>query len=243
MVRADSSVQPLSGWGGVQQAKNPPPKPPSRARGRSRCPASLRSKKVRPPPRSGRCRSSSVSLWPSKMRGRPVTVEPAPVPSGIRSLILRDARVYLLAPGADAALDVVDVLEARFSQELYCPRAPSVGLAVNGEGLVLIQLDQAFRQLAKRYEPRADVGDLVLVWLAHIEDGDVLSVIQPLLELSHRDLRHLVGLFLGVRLRDAAELLVVYELRNGRVLAADRAVWVLAELHLPEAHGQSVVEP
>src|SRR5918998_5814152 len=190
MVRADSSVQPLSGWGGAQQAKKPPPKPPSRARGRSRWPPSPRSKKVRPSPRSGRCRSSRVSLWPSKMRGEPGKTGPAPVPSSVRSLILRDARVYLLAPGGDAALDVVDVLEAGFSQELDGPRAPSAGLAVDGEGLVLIQLDQAFRQLAKRYEPRADVGDLVLVWLAHIEDGDVLSVIPPLLELSHRDLRH-----------------------------------------------------
>jgi hypothetical protein len=80
------------------------------------------------------------------------------------------------------------------------------------------------------------------VRLAHVEDVDVLAFIEPGLELSDRDLRHAVLLLGSLSLRDAAELLVVDQLRNRRVLAADRAVRILAELHLAEAHVQRVVE-
>src|SRR3712207_5802536 len=156
------------------------------------------------------------------------------------SLVLRNARVYLLAPRVDAALDVVDVLEARVAQELDGPRAAPAGLAVDGEGLVAVELDQALGELVQRDETRADVRHLVLVRLAHVEYGDPVAVLQASLELLDRDLRHLAGL--GGLLRDAAELLVVDELCDRRVLAADRAVRVLAQLHLAEAHAEGVVE-
>src|SRR5215212_12004533 len=94
----------------------------------------------------------------------------------VASLILRDARVDLFAPGCDTALDVVDVLEAGVLQELDGLRAAAAGLAVNDEVLVLIQLDQTLRQLAQGYELHADVGDLILVRLAHVEHVDVLAL-------------------------------------------------------------------
>src|SRR5688572_7243907 len=78
--------------------------------------------------------------------------------------------------------------------------------------------------------------------LAHVEYVDVIAMIHLLLELSDRDLRYFVCRFCGVHLRDAAELLVVDQLRNRRVLAADGAVRVLAKFHLPKAHAQRVVE-
>src|SRR5215213_268946 len=227
-------------------------------------PRSLRSKKERPSPRSGRWRLSNVSLCPSKtgivfMRRmiqdrlsdaddvqaktrRGVHRHGCPAPTWRPVLVLRHAGVDLLAPGCDAALDVVDVLEALVLQELDGPCAAASGLAVNDEVLVLIQLSQTLRKLAKGYEPHADVGDLVLVRLAHVENVDVLVIVQLALELFDRDLRHAVLLFGRIGLRDAAELLVVDELRNRRVLAADRAVQILAELHLAEAHAQSIIE-
>src|SRR5918992_1278860 len=151
-------------------------------------------------------------------------------------LVLWDARVYLLAPGVDAALNVVDVLEAGFLQELDGSRAAAAGLAVDGEGLVPVELDEALGELGQGYEPRADVRNLVLVRLAHVEYGDLVVVLHATLELPYRDLRYPIGLRLGALLRDAAELLVVDELGDGRVFAADRAVRVLAELPLAEAH-------
>src|SRR5215218_909325 len=112
-------------------------------------------------------------------------------------LVLRDARVYLLAPGVDATPDVVDVLEAGVLEELDGPRAAPAALAVDGKSLVPVELDQALRQLGEGNEPRADVGDLVLVRLAHVENRDLVAVLQAPLELLDRDLRHLVGLRLG----------------------------------------------
>src|ERR687893_548318 len=127
-------------------------------------------------------------------------------------LVLRDARVDLLAPGGDSALDVVDVLEARVLQELDGPRAAASGLAVDGEGVALVEL------------------------------VDVLPVVHPLLELGDGYLRYPVRRLGGLSLRDAAELLVVDKLGDGRVLAADRAVRVLAERHLAETHAEGIVE-
>src|SRR5829696_4274108 len=227
-------------------------------------PRSLRSKKERPSPRSGRWRLSSVSLWPSKTgivfmrrilqdrladadddqakarQGVHKHVSPASIPRS--DLVLGYARVDLLAPGRDAAFDVVDVLETRVLQQLDGPGAASSGLAVDHEVLVLIQLHQTLRQLAEGYEPDTDVGDFVLVRLAHVEHVDLFLVVQLALEILNCDLRHAVLLLGGGCLRDTAELLVVDEFGHGRILAADGAVGVLAKFHLAEAHAQSVVE-
>src|SRR5215217_92194 len=165
-----------------------------------------------------------------------------PASTSRSDLVLGYARVDLLAPGRDAAFDVVDVLETRVLQQLDGPGAAGSGLAVDDKVLVLIQLHQTLRQLAEGYEPDADVGDFVLVRLAYVEHVDLFLVVQLAFEILNRDLRHAVLLLGGACLRDAAELLVVDELGHGRVLAADGAVGVLAELHLAEAHAQGVVE-
>src|SRR5215217_7944909 len=165
-----------------------------------------------------------------------------PASTSRSDLVLGYARVDLLAPGRDAAFDVVDVLETRVLQQLDGPGAASSGLAVDHEVLVLIQLHQTLRQLAEGYEPDTDVGDFVLVRLAHVEHVDLFLVVQLALEILNCDLRHAVLLLGGGCLRDTAELLVVDEFGHGRILAADGAVGVLAELHLAEAHAQGVVE-
>src|SRR5215210_1950578 len=183
--------------------------------------------------------SDAHSVEATKKRGRR-NDDPAQRPEA--SLILRNARVDLLAPGDDAALDVVYVLEAGVLQELDGPGAAAAGLAVDDEVLVLVQLRQTLRQFAQGHELHTDVGDFVLVRLSHVEHLDVLAVVQLALEVMDRDLRYAVLLCGRVRLGDAAEFLVVDELGDTRVLAADGAVRVLAELHLPKAHAQRIVE-
>src|SRR5215211_7126725 len=79
-------------------------------------------------------------------------------------------------------------------------------------------------------------------WLAHVEYREILAIVEPLLKLLYRDLGYLIGCRLRVGLWNATEFLVVDKLSDGRVLAADGAVWVLAELHLTEAHAEGVVE-
>src|SRR5215210_1141058 len=113
---------------------------------------------------------------------------------------------------------------------------------MDNEVLVLVQLRQTLRQLTQGYELDPDVGDLVLVWLAHVEHVYVLFVVQLLLELVHGYLRYAVVLFRGALLWDPAELLVVDQLGDRRVLTADGAFRVLAEFHLAQAHAQRVVE-
>src|SRR5215217_4201309 len=65
------------------------------------------------------------------------------LPEAIPLLILGNARVYLLAPGGDAALDVIDVLEARILQEPDGPGTARAGPAVYCERLVLVELREA----------------------------------------------------------------------------------------------------
>src|ERR671921_410969 len=88
---------------------------------------------------------SCNSLPPATKAGPPK--RPPQNLKSVASLILRNARVDLLAPGDDAALDVVDVLEAGVLQELDGSGAAAAGLAMNDEVLVLIQLGQTLWKL------------------------------------------------------------------------------------------------
>ena len=100
----------------------------------------------------------------------------------------------------------------------------------------------------------AEVGDRVLVGLADVEDEDVFLGVEFALELLDGDLRDAVddrgvgdGLVAGDFERadlgglcDAAELVVVDQLGDGRVRAADGAVGVLAQLEGAEVHAERV---
>jgi len=68
------------------------------------------------------------------------------------------------------------------------------------------------RQLAERNEVPLEIADLVFVPLAHIQDKQIVSVIQPRLKLTRRNLRHLhrwAGSFFAAH---PAEFVVVNEL-------------------------------
>jgi hypothetical protein len=75
--------------------------------------------------------------------------------------------------------------------------------------------------------------------MAHVEDEDVLPGVQPALQLFHLDGRHGHGhgSLLGA---DAAELLVVDQLMDGRIRSASRAFRILAQLEFAELHAHGV---
>ena len=79
------------------------------------------------------------------------------------------------------------------------------------------------------------------MWFAHIEQEVILARVLLLLERGHVDLLDTVDLrgIAGRRL-DAAELVIVYERGHGRMGAAYRAIRVLAQFQLAEAHGQRI---
>ena len=89
----------------------------------------------------------------------------------------------------------------------------------------------------------ADLGDLKFEGLAHVEDEEIVARVEALLEFFHAHLGNAVLYKRHFRLRDdAAELLVVDELGHGGMRAADRAVGILAQLELAEAHVERVDE-
>ena len=103
------------------------------------------------------------------------------------------------------------------------------------------QLRHARLQLGQRDAGRAlDGRDLDLVGLAHVQQQEGLAARQPGRDLRNRSLGHrrLHGLLAGPR---GAELVVVDQLGQAGVLAADGALGVLAQPELGEAHVQGRV--
>src|SRR6266511_2463970 len=156
--------------------------------------------------------------------------------------VLGHARVDRLHVGDDTAAEVPGRGEAGLLQQRQrLGRAPA-GLAVDDHRIGLRQLGQAARQLTERDQLRAgNPVDLPLGGLADVDQLDAPPVVEQLPQLhrgqgraGRRGLR-LVG-------DDTAELLVVDQLGDGRVLAADRALRVLANADVLERQLQRVVD-
>src|SRR5438445_12572816 len=75
---------------------------------------------------------------------------------------------------------------------------------------------------------------------AHVDDLNIIAVVESLFQFSGRDLFHLV-FGCGWRWwRDSAELFVIDQLFDGRIVAAHRAIGIFAQLQLAKAHPTSV---
>ena len=85
----------------------------------------------------------------------------------------------------------------------------------------------------------AEIADLVFVGLAHIEHKEIVSGIEALLQFFRCHVQHgsSCPLLLAT---NAAEMLIVNQLRNCWMVAADRTVGVLAQLQFAKAHGERV---
>jgi hypothetical protein len=110
-----------------------------------------------------------------------------------------------------------------------------------------VEFPDAPLHVAQRDQVAANLGNLGFEGLADIEQEKVFAGVALFLELGGGDLGDSVlqlchpGAFDGCWFRDnAAELVVVDQLRNGGVRAADGAVGILAELEFAEAHAQRV---
>src|ERR1700733_4066877 len=154
-------------------------------------------------------------------------------------LVLGYLGVNLLAPGLNSTGKVLN-LEAGLLQELRGFLAAATHLAVGHDLPALIQLAHAIMQVAQWNEIPADFRDLVFMRFAHIEEEVVLAGVALLLERSHRNLLDTVNQWRVSRRRrlDAAKLLVVNQLGHGGMRAASRAIRILAQLKLAEAHVQ-----
>jgi hypothetical protein len=159
------------------------------------------------------------------------------------ALVLRDGVVDFVGPGVDAAFDALDVFEALFAEELQGLHGTDAALAVDVQLLVGVEFGEAVREFAERYLWNAvNVTDFVFVRIADVDDLDVeLGIIEGALHVLDGDFIRVRGGDFGFR-RDAAEDFVVDEFLDGRMVAADGALGVAAELELAELHVEGVEE-
>ena len=81
-----------------------------------------------------------------------------------------------------------------------------------------VELAEALRQLRQRDQRAAgNAADLKLLGVAHVEDEQVLAAVEPLLQFLDGDVSVRGGRRRRFLAADAAELLVVDQLRDGRV--------------------------
>src|ERR1700678_145338 len=156
-------------------------------------------------------------------------------------LVLGYLGINLLAPGLNSASKVLH-LEAGLLQGLRRFLAAATHLAVGHDLPALIQLTYAILQVAQWNEIPADLRDFVFMRFAHIEEEVVLARVALLLERSYRNLLDTVNQWRVSRRRRlyAAKLLVINQLGHGGMRAASRAIRILAQLELAEAHVQRV---
>src|SRR5438552_613917 len=144
-----------------------------------------------------------------------------------------------LRPFVDAADEVLHFAEAELSEEVRNPAGTCAGLAVDHDLVRGAQLVDPSRDLRDGHEDRMiEARDLPLRRLADIEEDRCLPRIEFLLELVGGDLELLPDLLR--RAPEATEFLVVDQLLDRGVRAADRALRVLPQLQLAELHAKGV---
>src|SRR5579871_1833989 len=166
--------------------------------------------------------------------------------AGKPDLVLRDAGVDFVAPGQNTALHVADVLEASLFQHAARLRAAHAAFAMNHDIGVLIELMQSLRHFAERNQLRGgDVADLVLVRLAHVDQHELVTAVEHGFDFREIGRAHVHLCLLSGRRVGAghpAELMVIDQLGDGAVVAADGAVGILPQLQFAEAHAERIIE-
>src|ERR1700691_5755259 len=90
--------------------------------------------------------------------------------------------VDTIRPGVDAAAQIAHFPESILLQQFDCLHAARTHLADGNDFLASVKLVEALRQLRQRNQMSANVGDLVFVLVAHIEQIEVVAVIETALE-------------------------------------------------------------
>src|SRR5260370_1375183 len=154
--------------------------------------------------------------------------------------VLGNRRINLVGPGEDAVIKIDDFAEARLAQEVHSLGGTLSASAMRHDFPRGIQFVNAPRQLSEWKEMSLEIADLVFVWLAHIENEQIISAIEPGLEFARSDFRHLHGRAGGFFAAHAAEFVVIDQLGDRRMRTAHRAIRVLAQLEFAELHPESV---
>ena len=98
--------------------------------------------------------------------------------------VLRDRGVHLIAPGQDAASQVLDLAETGLFQEVYRFPAALAAAAIGDHFIGRIELVHARGDLSQRNQIRARKrANLDLMRLAHVEQKELVAPVQLVLQL------------------------------------------------------------
>ena len=123
-------------------------------------------------------------------------------------------RVDLVGPGENAAGEIFHFGVALLREELGDALAAAAGAALHDDLAVAVDLGETLRHLALRNERAADVGDLIFVRLANVEDENIFARIAAAASVPAQlicGIPFFKVFLLGRFGRDAAELLVINE--------------------------------
>src|SRR5262249_9237659 len=153
----------------------------------------------------------------------------------------------MLRPSVDAAYKILNLSETDLPQKIDRLGASASEFAMHDHLFGAVEFVDALGQFAQRYQSRTlQFAYLIFDGFTHIENEQVVSAINSLFQLLHRNFKlfhsSLLRLCFGRRLRNPAEFMIVDERLNSRVFAADRTVRIFAQLHLAELHLQRVKE-
>src|SRR5580658_912351 len=153
--------------------------------------------------------------------------------------VLRHIRIHALRPRRNPARQIVNFGEAGLLQESYCLGAAAAHLAVDYDFAAGIQFVNAIGQVVQRNQMSANVADLIFVRLTHVEHEEIFFRVETTIQLFYLNFRKSCshGLFLPT---NAAKLVVVYQLRDRGMRAADWAIGILAQFEFAELHAQRV---
>src|SRR5260370_23377769 len=96
------------------------------------------------------------------------------------------------------------------------------------------------RKFPEREKMSLEIADLVFVRLADIENKKIIPAFEPGLQFARSNLRHLrggAGSFLAAH---SAKFVVIYQLGDGAMRTAHRAIWIFEQLYFAEFHSESI---
>ncbi len=116
-----------------------------------------------------------------------------PLWKSILNSVFWNGRINLVGPGEDAAFQIEDFSEARFSQKVHSFGGALSAAAMRHDFPRGIEFVDAPRQLPEREKMSLQIADLVFVRLAHIENEKIIAAIEAGLEFARSNFRHLHG--------------------------------------------------
>src|SRR6516165_8889021 len=156
--------------------------------------------------------------------------------------ITRDRWVHFGGPGENSAAQIANLAETGFAEKIHGLRGALSAAAVRDDFARRIQFVDAARQFPQGNQVAPEIADLIFVGLTHIQNEQVVPLIESLFQFAGRDFRNLKVAFQLLFAADSAKLVVVDELVNLAMAATHRTMGVLAKFQLAELQGQRIEE-